>query len=122
MSVISMVRKPVGSDIGSLGPPLPEGTLRVQLAGDEPERHDPVLLRGVEQPSARPVPSGVVLEADLVEPSERVPDVGRVVDRKTSPALRVDVRERPIREVGPSPRTRVEPRAEGNDARWDERR
>ena len=32
------------------GPTLPEGALGVQLAGDEPEGHDPVLLGGVEQP------------------------------------------------------------------------
>ena len=80
-------------------PTFPEGALRVQLAGDEPEGHDPVLLRGVEQPGARPVARGVVLEADLVEPSERVSDMGRVVDRKPSPAAGIDVRERTIREI-----------------------
>ena len=80
-------------------PTFAEGALRVQLAGDEPEGHDPVLLRGVEQPGARPVARDVVLEADLVEPSERVSNVGRVMDRKPSPAASVNVGERTIREI-----------------------
>jgi hypothetical protein len=58
-------------------------------------------LRRVQQPIPRPVTSGVVLEVDLIEPSQRVPDVGRVVDWKTPPPPGVDVRERPIREVSP---------------------
>ena len=99
----------------SAGTALPEGALRVELAGDEAERHDPVLLGGVEQPLARSLAGRVVLEVDLVEPGERVADVGGVVDRKPSPTPGVDVGERPIREVRPF--RRLEPRhgAEGND-------
>ena len=43
----------------------------------------------------------VVLELDLIEPGERVSDVRRVDDRKTSGALRVDVRERSIGQLLP---------------------
>ena len=115
MSVISMVRKPVGSDGRFAGTTLPEGALRVELAGDEPEGHDPVLLGRVEQPLPRSLTGRVVLEVDLVEPGERVADVGGVVDRKPSPTPGVDVGERPIREVRPF--RRFEPRhgAEGNE-------
>ena len=115
MSVINMVRKPVGSGGRLAGPPLSEGALGVELAGDEPEGHDPVLLRGVEQSLPRPLPRVVVLEVDLVEPRQRVAHVGRVVDRQPASPARVDVGERPIREIGPL--RRLEPRhgAEGNE-------
>jgi hypothetical protein len=58
-------------------------------------------LHRVQQPVPSPVTSGVVLELDLVEPSQRVADVGRVVDGEPPAAPGVDVRERPIREVSP---------------------
>jgi hypothetical protein len=56
-----------------------------QLAGDEPDRHDAVLLGRVQQPPARAVPGGVVLEGDLVEPGEGIPHVRLVIDRQPSP-------------------------------------
>ena len=100
---------------------LPEGALGVQLARDEPQRHDPMPLRRLQQPIPRPVTSGVVLEINLVEPSQRVPDVGRVVDWETPPPPGVDVRERPIREVSPfrRPESSHELRIGGNP--WLER-
>ena len=74
-------------------PAVASAPLRLQLAGDEADRHDAVLLRRVQQPVARALPGGLVLEADLVEPGERVPHVRLVVDRQPPPAARVDVGE-----------------------------
>jgi len=51
------------------------------LVGDEPDRHDLELLGRVEEPLARTVAGGVVLERDLVEASERVADMAGVMDR-----------------------------------------
>ena len=75
--------------------------LRLQLAGDEADRHDAVLLRRVQEPGARALAGGVVLEADLAEPGERVPDVRLVVDRQPPPAARVDIGEGAGGELGP---------------------
>src|SRR2546425_784725 len=74
--------------------------LRLQQAGDEPDGHDAVLLRRVQQPVAGALPGGIVLEGDLVEPGQGIPHVGLVVDRQPPPAARVDVGERPIGEAG----------------------
>src|SRR5207245_10923822 len=61
---------------------------------------DAVLLRRVQQPRAGALPSGIVLESDLVEPGERIAHVGLVVDRKPPPAPGLDVGEGPVREPG----------------------
>ena len=74
--------------------------LRLQQAGDEPDGHDAVLLRRVQQPVAGALPGGIVLEGDLVEPGQGIPHVGLVVDRQPPPAARVDVGEGPVGEAG----------------------
>ena len=65
--------------------------LGLQLRADEADRHDPVLLGRVQQPAARPVARGLVLERHLVEARKRVAHVRSVVDRQAPLALRVDV-------------------------------
>ena len=55
--------------------------LRPQLARDEPDRHDAVFLRRVQQPFAGALARGIGLEGDLVEPGERIAHVRLVVDR-----------------------------------------
>ena len=65
--------------------------LRLQLRADEPDGHDPVLHGRPQQAAARPVPRALVLEHDLTEPREGIPDVRRVMDRKTTLAARIDV-------------------------------
>ena len=72
--------------------------LRSQLAGDEPDRHDPELLGRVQQPLAGALPGALVFEVDPTETSQRVADVRLVVDRQPPPAARVDVGERAVRE------------------------
>jgi len=72
----------------------------LQLAGDEPDGDDAVLLRGVQQPRARALPRRVVLEADLPEARERVPYVRLVMDGQPSPPARVDVGEGAVAEAG----------------------
>ena len=74
-------------------------SLRLQLAGDEPDGHDAVFLRRVQQALAGALPSGVVLEVDLAEPGQRIADVGLVVNGQASTAARVDVRKRPVRKA-----------------------
>jgi hypothetical protein len=81
-------------------PELTELTLRLQLTGDEPDRHDPVLLGRVQQSLAGALSSAFVFEHDLAETSERVPDVGLVVDRQPAPAAGVHVGERAVRKIG----------------------
>src|SRR5215212_621403 len=73
--------------------------VRLQLRADEANRHDPVLLGRSQQPAARPVPRGFVLEGHLAEPCEGIPDVRRVVDGQTTLAARIDVREGAVREL-----------------------
>ena len=73
--------------------------LWLQLRADEPDRHDAVLLGRPQQPVARPVPRCLVLERDLAEARERVPDVRRIVDRQAAATLRVDVGEGAIGEL-----------------------
>ena len=70
----------------------------LQLAGDEPDRHDAEALGSLEQPLARPLAGRVVLERDLPEAGEGVADVGGVVDRQAPSAMGVDVGECPVRE------------------------
>jgi hypothetical protein len=65
--------------------------LRLQLRAEEPDGHDPVLLRGPQQPDARAIPRAVVLEGDLAEPRQRVAHVRGVVDREATCAARIDV-------------------------------
>ncbi len=75
--------------------------LRAQLAGDETDGHDAVLLGRVQQPFLGSLPGRVVLELDLFEPGERVPDVRLVVDRQHALAAGVDVRERAVGKLRP---------------------
>src|SRR5262249_58457675 len=82
--------------------------LGLQLARDESDRHDAVLLRRVQQPLAGALAGGIVLEGDLVEPGQRIPHVGLIVDRKSPPAARIDVGEGPVRQAGSL--ARLEPR------------
>ncbi len=73
----------------------------MQLAGDEPDGDDLAAFRGVEQPEPCTVASGLIVEGDLAEAGQRVANVRRIVDRQPSPAMRIDIGERPIREIGP---------------------
>ena len=75
--------------------------LGAQLAVDEPDGNDPVLLRRVQQPLAGPLAGLLVLEVDLVEAGERVADVRLVVDREAPAAGRIDQRERAVRQLRP---------------------
>ena len=81
-SVSNIVTKPSGSCDRFAGERLAELTFGLQLTGDEPDRHDPVLLGGVQQPLAGALPGALVLEPDLTEASEGVADMGLVVDRQ----------------------------------------
>ncbi|MEJ7583079.1 MAG: hypothetical protein WKF43_03130 [Acidimicrobiales bacterium] len=58
-----------------------EGTLRLQLSGDEADGHDLVLLGCVQQSRAGALAGGLVLKRRLAEAGQRVADVGRIVDR-----------------------------------------
>src|SRR5207249_4279302 len=71
-----------------------------QLAGDEPDGHDAVLLRRVQQPFAGALPGRIVVEGDLVEPGECIPHVRLVVHRQPPPAARVNVGEGPVGKPG----------------------
>src|SRR5207245_2587714 len=75
--------------------------LVLQLAGDEPDRHNAVLLCRVQESPAGALPRRIVLEGDLIEPGERVPHVRCVVDRQPPLAVSVDVGEGAIWEAGP---------------------
>jgi hypothetical protein len=86
-----------GRHVDRLGVP----PLRSELPIDEPDRHDPELLGGVQQPPAGPVSRRVVLEGHPLEPGQSVAHVSHVVDRQPAPAARVDVGERAVREPGP---------------------
>src|SRR3954467_5767569 len=99
MSASRKVTLPVGSGGGAPRAGPPPG--RTELPVDEPDRHDPESLGGVEQPLPRAIAGGVVLPCDAVEPRERVADVRLVVDREAPDTVRVDVGERSIRELGP---------------------
>ena len=66
---------------------------RLELPGDEADRHDAVLARSDEQLLARALARRFVLECDLVEARQRVANVRLVVDRQPPAALRVDVSE-----------------------------
>src|SRR5207253_2177173 len=79
-----------------------------ELAVEETERDDPVLLGGTEKPFAGALSRGVVLEVDLIEPREGVAHVRNVVDRQPAAALGIDVRERAV----------GKPRAGGGAKRW----
>ena len=80
MSVISIVTKPDGRCTGSRAE-FTELALRLQLTGDEPDRHDPVLLGCVQQSFAGALARPFVFEVDLAEASKGVADVGLVVNR-----------------------------------------
>jgi hypothetical protein len=75
--------------------------LGAELAVDEPDRHDPVALGGLEEPRPRSIPRALVVEHDPVEASQRVADVGLVVDREKPPSVRTDVGERAVGQPGP---------------------
>lgn len=75
--------------------------LRFELAGDEPDGHDAVLLGGVQQSLTGALSGCIVLEIDLLESGERVAHVRLVVDGKPPPAARVDVGECAVREARP---------------------
>ena len=79
----------------------PEPSLGPELAGDEPDRHDPVLLGRVQQTLSGPLPGGVVLESHLVEPGQGVPNVRLVVDGQPAVPFRVDVGEGAIWKTRP---------------------
>jgi hypothetical protein len=79
--------------------------LRFELGADEPDGHDPVLLCRPQQPKARPVPRGVVLERDLIEARKRIPYVSRVVDRQAPCAAGIDVRKSAVGKLSPLLRT-----------------
>src|SRR4029077_16681317 len=70
--------------------------LRAKLAVKKAERDDAEPLGRAKQPGPRPVAGGVVLEPDLVEPRQRIPDMRLGVDREPSAAGRVDVAERAV--------------------------
>jgi hypothetical protein len=53
----------------------------LQLRTDEADRHDSVPLGRAQQPAPSPVAGLFVLERNLREPCERIPDVRRVMDR-----------------------------------------
>ena len=80
--------------------PLRQLPLRLQLGADEADRDDAVLGGRAQEPRPRLVPCGLVLEDDLVEPRERVPDMWGVVDRQAAPALRIDVGKRAVGQAG----------------------
>jgi hypothetical protein len=73
---------------------------RAELAGDEADRHDAVLLGRPQQAGAGPVARLVAFEAELVEAREGVPNVGFVVDRQPPVAARVDIGESAVGELG----------------------
>ncbi len=79
----------------------PVAALRSELPRDEPDGNDAVLLCRVQQPPAGVLPGRVVLEPDPFEPAEGGPHVRLVVDRQPSPAIGVDVGERPVGEARP---------------------
>src|SRR3989454_977966 len=74
---------------------------RVQLAGNEANGYDAVLLGCVQQPLAGALARSIVLKVHLVEPGERIPHVGFVIDGQSPPAARVDVGEGVLRKAGP---------------------
>ena len=96
-------RDETGRELDSFGrgPRPSQLALGAQLAVDEPDGHDPVLLRRVQQPLAGPLAGRLVLEVDLVEPGERVADVRLVVDREAPAAGRIDQRKRAVRQLRP---------------------
>jgi hypothetical protein len=67
-----------------------------QMAGDEPDGHDPEPLRRPQQADPGVVTGPVVLERHLPEAGQRVADVRRVVQREPAPTGGVDVRKRAI--------------------------
>jgi hypothetical protein len=87
----------IGQHEGDLTARQPE--LRPELAPDESEGHDPVLLGRLQEAHPRSVATRVVLEADATEPGKGVADVGLVVDREDPPTLGVDVGEGPVRQA-----------------------
>jgi hypothetical protein len=60
--------------------PVRQPPLRLELCADEPDRRDTVLLRRAQETEPRPVARRLVLEDDLIEARERVPNMRRVVD------------------------------------------
>src|SRR5439155_16841790 len=75
--------------------------LRSQLAGEEPDGYNAVLLRGIEQPLAGTLPGRLVLEGHLAKTGERVPHVRLVVNGQPPAAVGVDVGKGAIWQAGP---------------------
>src|SRR2546425_8233275 len=67
--------------------------LFAELPVEEPDRNDSVFLRRSQEPLPRAFARGIILEGDLIEPRQGVPDVRGVVDRQAPAALRIDVCE-----------------------------
>jgi hypothetical protein len=80
--------------------PPAELALRLELAGDEADRDDAEALGRPEQTRAGLLARLLVIELDLVEAGEGVADVGGVVDRQATTALRVDIGEGVRRQLG----------------------
>ena len=74
---------------------------RLQLAGNETDGDDAVLLRRVQQPLAGALARTIVLKVDLVEPGKGIPHVSFVIDGQSPPAAGVDVGEGVLRKAGP---------------------
>ncbi len=77
--------------------------LLAQLRIEEAERGNPVLLGCSQKALTGPLSRRFVLERSLVEPSQRIPNVRRIVDGEAPAALRVDVRERTVPQAGTRP-------------------
>src|SRR5438552_4389868 len=75
--------------------------LRSQLAGEEPDGYNAVLLRGIEQPLAGTLPGRLVLEGHLAKTGERVPHVRLVVNGQPPAAVGVDVGKGASWQAGP---------------------
>ncbi len=67
--------------------------LAAELAVHEADRHDPVLLGGLQEPPPGAIAGIVVLELHLVESGQGVANVRFVVDRQPPPTPGIDVGE-----------------------------
>ena len=81
--------------------------LRTELTAEEADRDDPVPLGRPQQPGPRPIARLGILEAGLVEPRQRVPDVRLVVDRQPPAAGGVHVGEGAVGQSGPPRRVQL---------------
>src|SRR5205807_2445880 len=100
-ALFEVARRPVPAQLDHQAARRRMPLLFRELAGDEADGHDAVLLGRIQQPLAGALPGAVVLEDHLVEPGERVSRVRHIVNGQAPPAAGVDVGERPVREAGP---------------------